>query len=201
MASLLRSHDWPAVLKESARVLRANGSLEISVLDPMPRNAGPLLQQWTTAYLVLGLERQFVATRPAMVIPFWLKDVPEFGLPQIKTVVFSAVSNDDVDTLEAGHPDLAGIDDTHPRLASTHRRQRSDVSQLRTVVGRHFYQSLYKDLAPEGRPKRCLHPGAEDDRELIRHWWWKDPAIVRECREYGTIFELVTFMCQRKGST
>jgi hypothetical protein len=189
------------VLRESARVLRVNGSLEISVLDPMPRNAGPLLQQWTTAYLVLGLERQFVATRPAMVIPFWLKDVPEFGLPRIETVVFSAVTNEDFDTLEAGHPDLEGIDDTHPRLAGTHRRQRSDVSKLRTVVGRHFYQSLYKDLAPEGRPKRCLTPGAEDDHELIRHWWWKDAAIVRECREYGTMFEMVTFTCQRKGST
>ncbi len=199
IASQLRSHDWPPFLRDCVRVLKPEGKLEISVLDPMPRNAGPLLQQWTTAYLILGLERRFLATRPAMVLPFWLKDVSELTLPHIKTVTFSAVTNDDADVTESINPDLMTIDGDHPRLTGTHRRRRSDVQQLRTVVGRHFYQALYKELAPEARPKRPVSPGVDDANEIIRHWWWKDPAIVRECREHGTLFEMVTYTCLKRN--
>jgi hypothetical protein len=162
----------------------------------MPRNAGPLLQQWTTAYLILGLERRFLATRPAMVLPFWLKDEPAFSLPQIKTVTFSAVTPSDNGS-EGFVPDVGGIDDSQPRLGVLHQRRKSDVQQLRTVVGRHFYESMYRELAPEARPKRQISQEG-DLGGIVRHWWWRDPAIVRECRECGTCFEMVTYTCQKK---
>src|SRR5438046_1732433 len=95
VALLLPSTDWPSFMRHCVRVLKPGGSLEISVLDPMPRNAGPLLQQWTTVYLILGLERKFSVTRPAMVIPFWLKDVTAFAPPVVKTMAFSAVTDGD----------------------------------------------------------------------------------------------------------
>jgi len=200
IASTLRSHDWPPFLRDCARVLKPRGILDISILDPMPRNAGPLLQQWTTAYLILGLERRFSATRPAMVIPLWLEDVSQLTLPHIKTVTFSAVANDDTDVVDAVSPGLMGINENHPCSAGMHRRRRSNVQQLKTAVGRHFYQALYKEFAFEARSRRSLIPGVEDTNEIIRHWWWKEPAIVRECREYGTMFEMVTYTCQKRDS-
>ena len=200
IASMLRSHDWPPFLRDCARVLKPRGILDISVLDPMPRNAGPLLQQWTTAYLTLGLERRFSATRPAMVIPLWMEDVSQLTLPHIKTVTFSAVTNDDIDVVDAVGQGSTGINENHPCPTGVHRRRRSNVQQLKTAVGRHFYQALYKELAFEARPKRPLIPGVEDADEVTRHWWWKDPAIVRECREYGTMFEMVTYTCLKRDS-
>jgi SAM-dependent methyltransferase len=198
IASTLRSHDWPPFLRDCARVLKPQGTLNISVLDPMPRNAGPLLQQWTIAYLILGLERRFLATRPAMVMPFWLKDVPKLTPPHIKTVTFSAVANDDTDLVDAVSPGLMGISESYSGPTGAHRRRRSDIQQLRTAVGRHFYQALYRELASEARLKRPQISGIEDTNDITHHWWWKDPAIVRECREYGTMFEMVTYTCQKR---
>lgn len=166
----------------------------------MPRNAGPLLQQWTTAHLILGLERRFSATRPAMVIPLWLEDVSQLTLPHTKTVTFSAVTIDDTDVVDAVSPGLMGTNENHPCPIGVHRRRKSNVQQLKTAVGRHFYQALFKELAFEVRSKRSLIPGVEDTNEIIRHWWWKDPAIVRECREYGTMFEMVTYTCLKRDS-
>jgi SAM-dependent methyltransferase len=200
IALTLRAHDWPPFLRDCARILKPQGILSISVLDPMPRNAGPLLQQWTTEYLILGLERRFLATRPAMVIPFWLKDVSQLTLPHIKTVTYSAVANDDTDMVDAVSPSLMGISESYSGPTWVHRRRRSDIQQLGTAVGRHFYQALYKELASEARLRRPRISGVEYANDIIHHWWWKDPAIVRECREYGTMFEMVTYTCLKRDS-
>ena len=200
IALTLRAHDWPPFLRDCARVLKPQGTLNISVLDPMPRNAGPLLQQWTTAYLIVGLERRFLATRPAMVIPFWLKDVSQLTLPHIKTVTFSAVANDDTDAVDAVSSGLMGISEGCLGPSGPHRRRRSDIQQLGTAVGRHFYQALYKELASEARLRRPRISGVEYANDITHYWWWKDPAIVRECREYGTMFEMVTYTCLKRGS-
>jgi hypothetical protein len=135
-----------------------------------------------------------------MVIPFWLKDVPQLTLPHVKTLAFSAVANDDTDMVGVVGPGVTGFNENYSSPTGMHRRRRSDVQQLRTSVGRHFYEALYKELASEARLKRPRISGVEDASEVIHHWWWKDPAIVRECREYGTVFEMVTYTCLKRDS-
>lgn len=195
---MVQSTDLPSWIRDCLRVLKPGGSLEISVLDPMPDNAGPLLQQWTTTYLIQELKDRFLATRPAMIVQIWLEDVAGFSPPVVKKMAFSAVMDDGISGADVPIDCLHGMGQESLHHDERLHQGRIDLRQLKTVLGRHFYQSLYKEVAPEANSKRPVSPGFEDSAEVRRHWWWEDPAILRECREYGTTFDMVTFTCQKK---
>jgi SAM-dependent methyltransferase len=192
---LLRSIQWPVFVQECVRVLRPGGVLELTILDPMPRNCGPLLQQWTARNLVLGLGRKFLVTHPAMIIPHWLDDVSDFDRRDSTTFAYSAVADEDTYESRLTSEELG---DGHPQSNEADRRSGRDLQQLRTAVGRHFYQALYNDLVPEALQRQPGNSELEQPRESIRYWWWKDPAIVKECKEQGTVFEMVTYKCRKK---
>ncbi len=194
VAFLLKSTDIPSLLRGCHRVLKPGGSLEISVLDPMPGNAGPLLRQWTNLYLIEGLKSKFLTTRPAMIIQLWLEDVAGFAPPVTKTMAFSAVVDDEISKADVPITNFNGIEQELSRYSEVPHQGRSDLQQLKSGLGRHFYQSLYREFAPQRR----VVPGFQDSAEVKRCWWWDNSAILRECREYGTTFEMVTFTCQKK---
>jgi hypothetical protein len=135
-----------------------------------------------------------------MVIQLWLQDVTAFAPPIVKTMAFPAVMDDDMSEAKTSFASLTGMSREPTHHNGLPHQGRSDLEQLTTALGRHFYQALYEELVPEPRPQPPLSPGFEDSTEIRRRWWWEDPAILTECREYGTTFEMVTFTCRKKCS-
>ncbi|KAJ9604297.1 hypothetical protein H2200_011131 [Cladophialophora chaetospira] len=188
---LLRSSQWPAFVQECARVLRPGGVFEVSIIDPMPRNCGPLLRQWTAEKVILGLERRFLVTHPAMIIPLWLEDIAEFGHCESHKFSFPAV-------FEKAHERSPTRDAERCFRESADQRDR-EIQSLRNAVGRYFYEALYGELLQvPSRHMRSGSPGMNAvEEDLSNRWWWTDPAIVRECHEYGPVFEMITFRCMK----
>ena len=186
--TLLRSSQWPTFIQECARVLRPGGIFEIAIIDPMPRNCGPLLRQWTAERIILGFERRFLVTHPAMIFPVWLDDVADFGRRESHVLSFPAVSEE------------AAVG---PYSPSNDYQSDCDLQALRVAVGRYFYEALYGSLIlPPLPPPRSTHPDQKSAQNPRRcRWWWTDPAIVRECQDHGTFFEMVTYRCQRNYRT
>ncbi|KAK3352182.1 hypothetical protein B0T25DRAFT_541298 [Lasiosphaeria hispida] len=65
------SHQLKALLRECHRVLAVRGLLEIRLLDPKPRDAGPAVARWVESELLVALESEFRCTRPAVMVPLW----------------------------------------------------------------------------------------------------------------------------------
>lgn len=195
IALVLRSSQWPVFVQECVRVLRPGGVLEVTILDPMPRNCGPLLRRWTAKNLILGLERRFLVTHPAMIIPMWFDDVSDFDRRERMTLAYSAIADEVTQDLSLASQEVVH---GHPQSEEADRSSRRDLQRLRTAVGRHFYQALYNVPVPEVCQRQPGNSELEAPRESTRHWWWKDPAIVRECKEQGTMFEMVTYKYRKK---
>jgi hypothetical protein len=191
---LLQSSQWPSFALECARVLRPGAIFEVTVVDPLPRNCGPLLGRWTAEKIILGLERRFLVTHPAMIIPVWLDDVAEFEHRDSQTLSFPAVGEGDM--LDRRLSDWAGT--ACPTDSSASQSDR-DLRGLSVAVGRYFYQAFYRTLVPR-QPSQSGKTTHESMRCRRWSWWWADPAIVRECQDYGTVFEMVTYRCRKKRS-
>ncbi len=63
-----------ALLRECHRVLAVRGLLEIRLVDPKPRDAGPAVAKWFEEELLVVLEGEFRCTRPAMMVPVWASE-------------------------------------------------------------------------------------------------------------------------------
>ena len=182
---LLRSSQWPAFLQECTRVLRPGGALEVSILDPIPRNCGTLLREWTTKNVLLGLEKRYLLTHPTtMVIPLWLKDIAE--LEHLSSVKFTFAAATDWP--------LFSSSPATPTAAS----DQQDNDRLRTAVGRHFYRSLYKKLLAKARQGQGEVSPRERQGITACSWWWQESSIVNECIELGAAFEMITFRCRKR---
>lgn len=195
IALFLRSSQWPVFVQECVRVLRPGGVLEVTILDPMPRNCGPLLRQWTAKNLILGLERRFLVTHPAMIIPMWFDDISDFGRREKMTLAYFATADEVTQELGLTSQDVV---DAHPQPEAADQRSRRDLQRLRTAVGRHFYQALYNGLVPKVYQRQPGNSKLETPEKSTPYWWWKDPEIMRECKEQGTMFEMVTYKCRKK---
>jgi hypothetical protein len=161
----------------------------------MPRNCGPLLQQWTAKNLIFGLEKRFLVTHPAKIIPMWFGDISDFGLRERTTLAYAATADEGIHGSSLA---LQEVVDARPQSDEADRSSRRDLQRLGTAVGRHFYQALYNGLVPEVCQRQPGDSELKAPRESTPHWWWNDPAIVRECNELGTVFEMATYKCRKK---
>ncbi|KAI9806513.1 MAG: hypothetical protein M1833_003700 [Piccolia ochrophora] len=180
LPTAIRSTDWPSVLDECVRMLRPGGRLAVSVLDPTPSNMGPRLQQWISSNLTVRLERKFRITQPGALLPLWLDDLEDMSPLQSVSFPFAAV---DAEAKRVKVPFEPNEPNTKAKL---HDTEAVALGELKTLVGRHFYTSLYKDFVPTA-----------SDGEIAK-WWWDDSTIVQECRERGCSFELLTYWYQKK---
>ncbi len=183
---LLPSSQWPTFVQECTRVLKAGGVFGTTVLDPIPRNCGPLLHRWTVENLIIGLERRFLVTHPGMMVPVWLDNVADFCSQSGNTLSFWAV-----------------VEEKPERHPSQHYMQDSqrDIQQLRTSIGRHFYKASYGDVVSDHFNRSQSSDSEGMAQELGRsQWWWTYPAIVRECQDHGTVFDMVTYRCRKKSA-
>ncbi|KAH0565385.1 hypothetical protein GP486_001219 [Trichoglossum hirsutum] len=123
LPTILRSTDYPPFLRDCARMLKPGGSLLISLIDPSPRNCGPLMVRWTEG-LKLKMEMQFRCTRPGELLPYWLGEIGGWaGGVEVETMDWMAVEGS-----EGG----------------------DQWDALRVVTGRSAYRKLYEDFVEVG---------------------------------------------------
>jgi hypothetical protein len=160
LPSLVPSADIPPTLRNIHRVLRPNGTLHLTLIDPAPARAtcGPRLQGWLDENLMLDLQRHFRCTSPTKLFPGWLADSGMRGEgSMITTIKFLAVTSS---TAEGD---------------SSVRRGRRDESELKTELRGQVGRMLWNEVWGQFIKTDQL--------------WWEDPEIIEECGRLGTYWE------------
>ncbi|KAG9495718.1 hypothetical protein J7337_012275 [Fusarium musae] len=153
------SQDIPALLRNIHRCLEPGGSLQLTIIDPLPVTStlGPLLRAWIEDHLLFNLEASFRCTNPSKLLPLWLNGASLRVDPDsIETTQFFAIPLDDTQLqyVREGHISEEGM------------RQ-----ELRNLVGRMLWMEIWREYIVADR------------------WWWEDPDILQECIQHQTMWE------------
>ncbi|KAF5022693.1 hypothetical protein F66182_5241 [Fusarium sp. NRRL 66182] len=153
------SQDIPALLKSIHRCLEPGGSLQLTIIDPLPvaSTLGPLLRSWIEDNLLLNLEANFRCTNPARLLPMWLNNASlRVDASYVKTTQFSAIP----------------LDNSQLQFVQDGRLSAEDVKQeLRNLVGRMLWMEVWREYI------------------IADYWWWEDQQILQECMELQTTWE------------
>ncbi|KAF5529034.1 hypothetical protein FNAPI_14015 [Fusarium napiforme] len=153
------SQDIPALLRNIHRCLEPGGSLQLTIIDPLPVTStlGPLLRAWIEDHLLFNLEASFRCTNPSKLLPLWLNGASLRVYPDsIETAQFFAIplDNTQLQYVREGHISEAGM------------RQ-----ELRNLVGRMLWMEVWREYI------------------VAERWWWEDPEILQECIQHQTMWE------------
>jgi hypothetical protein len=176
LASLLPATQLPSLLSECFRVLKPGGILELRLMDATPERGsmGPRLATWLEERLLLGLEREFRCQRPLTLIPRWAQEAGFTPLP------FKSESESQGTHTQRYNFSKLGLTRCLRLPATAVEREsgsRDIVAQVGVLVGR----ALWKD---------AWGTFVHDDYE--EHWWWDNPDVVDECREWKTVWDVGT---------
>ncbi|KAE9962383.1 hypothetical protein EG328_000522 [Venturia inaequalis] len=176
IASLLPASQLPQLLSECHRVLKPGGVLELRLMDAIPERGsmGPRLATWLEERLLLGLEREFRCQRPIMMVPRWAAEAGFQPLPFRNE--FEAQDR----TSPRSSLDKMGVARSLRLPAATPEREqgsRDVVAQVGVLVGRALWKDAWGSF---------VH---EDDEE---NWWWDNPDVIDECREWKTVWDVGT---------
>ncbi|SPN98825.1 uncharacterized protein DNG_01866 [Cephalotrichum gorgonifer] len=147
------------MLKGVHRSLMPEGTLHLTLIDPMPVSSslGPHMRTWIEKHLLLNLEKNFRCVNPSKLFPHWLAESHLRGQGStISTAKFWAVP-----------PGRSGARGT-PDARSD---DRSIMMELRGAVGRMLWTEAWG-----------MYVGAQ-------RWWWEEPECVKECLQLGTHWE------------
>ncbi|KAF5532595.1 hypothetical protein FPHYL_13749 [Fusarium phyllophilum] len=153
------SQDIPALLRNIHRCLEPGGSLQLTIIDPLPvtTTLGPLLRAWIEDHLLFNLEASFRCTNPSKLLPLWLNGASLRVDPDcIETTQFFAIplDNTQLQYVREGHISEEGL------------RQ-----ELRNLVGRMLWMEVWREYI------------------VAERWWWEDPEILQECIQHQTTWE------------
>ncbi|KAG5791941.1 hypothetical protein H9Q69_009000 [Fusarium xylarioides] len=153
------SQDIPALLRNIHRCLEPGGSLQLTIIDPLPVTStlGPLLRAWIEDHLLFNLEASFRCTNPSKLLPLWLNGASLRVDPDcIETTQFFALPLDSTQLqyVREGHISEEGL------------RQ-----ELRNLVGRMLWMEVWREYI------------------VAERWWWEDPEILQECIQHQTTWE------------
>ncbi|EWZ29725.1 hypothetical protein FOZG_16604 [Fusarium oxysporum Fo47] len=153
------SQDIPALLRNIHRCLEPGGSLQLTIIDPLPVTStlGPLLRAWIEDHLLFNLEASFRCTNPSKLLPLWLNGASLRVDPDcIETTSFFAIplNNSQLQYVREGHISEEGL------------RQ-----ELRNLVGRMLWMEVWREYI------------------VAERWWWEDPEILQECIQHQTTWE------------
>lgn len=154
-------------------------------MDATPERGsmGPRLATWLEERLLLGLEREFRCQRPVMMVPRWAAEAGFQPVPLKNEVdAQNGMSPRSI-------PDKMGVARSLRLPAATQEREQGSqdvVAQVGVLVGR----ALWKD---------AWGPFVHEDYE--EHWWWDNPDVVEECREWKTVWDVGTLYVMKEGRT
>ncbi|KAK6534549.1 hypothetical protein TWF281_005863 [Arthrobotrys megalospora] len=164
--SILRLSEWVPILRECNRVLRPGGWIELQIVDPVLTKQGELLREWLEARILREMLEDSYAIKPSDDVLGFLQ---ETGFDNVKR---SRIA------LPASY---------NPKLKSMARGQGPDpdAARVMVLVGRHFYEELYKGFNPI-----MSGPGGD-------HLWWQNKSIKHECEVLNTCFGLTFAFAQK----
>jgi hypothetical protein len=143
---------------------------------------GPLLANWLEERLLLGLEQEFKCQRPVMLVPRWARDVGFIPLP----IKVDAEKDDISGDKQKGNMGLARCLRLPAAASDSLSGHRDVMGQVGVLVSR----ALWKDAW-----------GAYVSDDYNEHWWWENPEIVEECREWNTTWDLGTMFVTKEATS
>ncbi|KAF4949482.1 hypothetical protein FSARC_13466 [Fusarium sarcochroum] len=153
------SQDIPALLRNIHRCLEPGGSLQLTIIDPLPvtNTLGPRLRHWIESNLLFNLEANFRCTTPSKLLPLWLNNASLRVDPtMIEAIPFFAIplENNQLQYVKDGRLPEEGL-----------------KQELRNLVGRMLWMEVWREYI------------------IADYWWWEDPEILQECIELNTTWE------------
>lgn len=188
---LLPSSSIPNLLQECHRILSTTGTLNLTIMDPLPRSStlGPKMTAWLEEHLILKLETQFRCLKPTRLMPIWLQDagfnmtysnkrtasgnpgtirITEDMLEESRTSSFSfrAVARGEVGF--GGGP-------------ASGDKKKEELENLASTVGRMLWKEIYGQYVSG------------------RRWWWEEEAIIEEASQMGTKWDISMIEATKQG--
>ncbi|KAJ3535127.1 hypothetical protein NM208_g6462 [Fusarium decemcellulare] len=163
LPAMCPSTDIPGVLRNISKCLRQRGSLQLTLVDPLPcaGTLGHRMRTWLEEHLLINLERQFRCINPSRLFPEWLGDASLRGQGSTLTrSKFYAIPESVRYMTQETDP---FIDHGHSESAIK--------AELRTLVGRMLWMEVWGGFVTGEK------------------WWWEDEGCVEECVELGTFWE------------
>ncbi|KAF5621171.1 hypothetical protein F52700_10920 [Fusarium sp. NRRL 52700] len=163
LPAVCSSPEIPGVLKNISNRLRVGGSLQLTLIDPLPcaSTLGHRMRAWLQEHLLINLERQFKCTNPSRLFPEWMGDAGLRGQGStLTTSKFYAVSASI----------RSQADDSDPfidRIPS----EREVKAEVRSIIGRLLWMEVWGSFVTGDK------------------WWWEDEGCVNECLQLGTVWE------------
>ncbi|KAF3909107.1 hypothetical protein ABW21_db0205413 [Orbilia brochopaga] len=160
LSSVLKTNDLEAVLRESLRILRPGGWLELDTIDPTLTRAGNITRHWIESRVLAPMENDFFGAKPSDKILHIMHDLGYHKVKNAK-IALPTFTTERILSSDVG----AGGE--------------SDAQRVMVNLGRHFYEELY------GQFLRAGHIGAGSPS-----WWWDSMAVRQECERENTCFGL-----------
>lgn len=159
LPSILRMSDWAPLLKECNRVLKPGGWVELQIIDPVLTKQGDLLRDWLESRILREMMEDNYAIKPSDDVLGFLQ---ETGFDSVKRSRIALPAS------------------FNPKLKNVARGQGPDpdAARVMVLVGRHFYEELYRGFNPI-----INGPGGD-------HLWWQNKSIRHECEALNTCFGL-----------
>ncbi|SPJ71185.1 uncharacterized protein FTOL_00913 [Fusarium torulosum] len=157
------SPDIPGVLKNISKCLRVGGSLQLTLIDPLPcaGTLGHRMRTWLEENLLINLERHFRCTNPSKLFPDWMGDAALRGQGStLTTSKFYAVSASI----------RSQADDDDPFIDRSHS-EREIKAEVRSIIGRLLWMEIWGGFVTGDK------------------WWWEDEGCVNECVQLGTVWD------------
>ncbi|KAG9244421.1 hypothetical protein BJ878DRAFT_550486 [Calycina marina] len=165
----------PSMLGECHRVLNNGGTLQLTVIDPLPiaTTMGPKMRVWLEDHLLLKLETQFRCLKPGKLMPIWLADAGFRTAPRFDNqgaTVCATETSSKTSPVRTGFSFRAiGRGEGGYRGSS---RAKDQVDMLASTVGRMLWKEIY---------------GPYVGGQI---WWWEDEHVVDECYNMGTKWDV-----------
>ncbi|KAF3085587.1 hypothetical protein TWF569_008581 [Orbilia oligospora] len=160
LSSVVKSSQLESVLRESLRILRPGGWLELHTIDPTLTRAGNITKHWIESRVLAPMENDFFSSKPSDRILHLMQDL---GYHKVKNARIA----------------LPTFPVSRPLSPSGGAGGELDAQNVMVYLGRHFYEELY------GQFLRAGHIGAGSPS-----WWWDSMAVRQECQRENTCFGL-----------
>ncbi|KAI3587651.1 hypothetical protein IWW34DRAFT_779684 [Fusarium oxysporum f. sp. albedinis] len=157
------SPEIPGVLKTISSRLRVGGSLQLTLIDPLPcaGTLGHRMRTWLQEHLLINLERHFKCTNPSRLFPEWMGDAGLRGQGStLTTSKFYAVSASI----------RSQADDSDPFIERS-PSEREVKAEVRSIIGRLLWMEVWGSFVTGDK------------------WWWEHEGCVNECLQLGTVWE------------
>ncbi|KAF2097115.1 hypothetical protein NA57DRAFT_77370 [Rhizodiscina lignyota] len=202
LPALLPVAQVPDLLWECHRVLMPGGVLELRIVEPLPERgtAGPKMRAWLDGHC--NLERQFRNSRLSTLIEGWVggagfrvlgtkgeREGREHGLQRclrLPAAVASEVEGRVVSTSASSSRTASGWFD-EGALIDGYADPDVDA-QVGSLVLRALWRDVWGAFVYTSSENRSAR------------WWWQDNELLRECAEWGTVWELGTLVATKAAS-